>query len=102
MTAGSNSIGTARIAYVHPTANHVQTRLGPPAANAGSTTAAGSRRMSGQSNVEDNTVADTANATAPTTNNTPVTRRRRVPANVIVTPLNAVQYLDVVQRLYAV
>ncbi len=49
-------------------ANQVQTRLVPPATKAGSTTPAGSRRMSGQSNVEDNTVAAAANATAPTTN----------------------------------
>ena len=38
-------------------ANQVQTRLVPPATKAGSTTSAGSRRMSGQSKVEDSTVA---------------------------------------------
>ena len=64
-TAGSNRIGTARIAYVHAVANQVHTRLVPPAAKAGRTTLPGSRRMSVQSNVEDNTVAAAANATAP-------------------------------------
>ena len=57
-------------------ANQVQTRLVPPATKAGSTTPAGSRRMSGQSNVVDNTVAAAANATAPTRNKPPVVRRR--------------------------
>src|SRR5215218_3054708 len=60
-------------------ANQVQTRPVPPATTAGSTTAAGSRRMSGQSNVDDNTVAAAANATAPTTNSAPVARARPVP-----------------------
>jgi hypothetical protein len=58
-------------------ANQVQTRLVPPATTAGNTTLPGSRRMSGQLNVEDNTVAATANATAPTTNKIPVVLRRR-------------------------
>ena len=48
-------------------ANQVLTRLVPPPAKAGSTTLAGSRRMPGQLNVEDNTIA-AANATAPATN----------------------------------
>jgi len=47
--------------------------------NAGNTTLAGSRRMSGQSNVADNTVAAAANATAPTTNDPPVALRRPMP-----------------------
>src|SRR3954447_8271205 len=71
-------MGTARIAYVHAVANQVHTRLVPPAAKAGSTTPPGSRRMSGQSNVEDNTVAAAANATAPSRNSPPVVRRRPV------------------------
>jgi hypothetical protein len=62
--------------------------------------------MSGQSNVEDNTVAAAANATAPTRNSPPVVRRRPVLAttdvNVISTLLDAVQYLDVVQIMYGV
>ena len=64
-------------------ANQVQTRLVPPPAKAGSTTLAGSRKMSGQLNVEDNTAAAAANATAPTTNNPPVAQRspRPVPAD---------------------
>jgi hypothetical protein len=44
-------------------ANQVQTKLAPPATKAGSTTPAGSSRTSGQSNVEDNTVAPAANPT---------------------------------------
>ena len=64
-----------RIASVHAVAKDVHTRLVPPATNAGSTTSAGSRRMSGQLSVDDKTVAATANATAPTTNSNPVTRR---------------------------
>ena len=74
-TAGKSKIGTARIAYDQPVANQVQTRLAPPAAKASSTTLAGSRRTSGQLNVEDNTIAAAANATAPTTNNPPVIQR---------------------------
>jgi len=56
-------------------ANQVQTRLVPPPAKAGSTTLAGSRKMSGQLNVDDNTIAAAANATAPATNNPPVVQR---------------------------
>jgi len=61
-------------------ANQVQTRLVPPPAKAGSTTLAGSRKMSGQLNVEDNTIAAAANATAPATNSTPAVRRSPRPA----------------------
>jgi hypothetical protein len=65
----AKQIGTARIAYVQAVANQVQTRLVPPPTKAGSTTIAGSRRMSGQLNVEDNTIAAAANASAPKRNN---------------------------------
>src|SRR3954452_5991834 len=68
-------MGTIRSAYVQAVANQVHTRLVPPAAKAGSTTAAGSRRMSGQSKVEDSTVAAAPNASAPTANSPPVVRR---------------------------
>jgi len=40
-------------------------------------------RMSGQSNVEDNTVAAAVNATAPVRNSPPVARRRHVAVAVI-------------------
>jgi hypothetical protein len=40
--------------------------------------------MSGQSNVDDNTVAAAANASAPTTNSPPVIRRRPLPVLVTV------------------
>jgi hypothetical protein len=66
-TAGKSRIGTARIAYDQAVANQVQTGLVPPSAKAGSTTLAVSRKMSGQLNVEDNTIAAAANATAPAT-----------------------------------
>src|SRR4051812_8727552 len=68
-------MGTIKIAYVQAVANQVHTRLVPPATNAGSTTSAGSRRMSGQSKVEDSTVAAAPKASAPTTNRLPVVRR---------------------------
>src|SRR5437762_1864813 len=74
-SAGNSRIGTARIAYVHAVANHVQTRLGPPATKAGNTVLPGSRRMSGQLNVEDKTVAEAANVRAPTRNSPPVAHR---------------------------
>lgn len=83
-TVGSNRIGTARIAYVQAVANQVLTRLVPPATKAGNSTLAGSLRMSGQSNVEDNIVAAAANARAPTTNSPPVVRRRRLLVLVVV------------------
>src|SRR5688572_27169751 len=81
-------MGTIKIAYVQAVANQVHTRLVPPATKAGSTTSAGSRRMSGQSKVEESTVAAPANATAPTTNSPPVVRRklRSVVAVVIASP----------------
>jgi len=62
---GRSKIGTRRIAYVHAVANQVHTKLVPPAANLVSTTSAGSRSMSGQSNVADRTVAALAKARAP-------------------------------------
>jgi hypothetical protein len=79
-TAGKSRIGTARIAYDQAVANQVQTGLVPPSAKAGSTTLAVSRKMSGQLNVEDNTIAAAANATAPATSSPPVARRSPRPA----------------------
>jgi hypothetical protein len=55
-------------------ANQVQTRLVPPSAKAGSTTPAGSRKMSGQLGVEGNTIAAAANATASAPNSAPARR----------------------------
>ena len=78
--AGRRRIGTARTAYARAVANQVHTRLVPPSAKAGNTTLAGSRKMSGQLNVEDNTIAAAANATALTTNNPPVAGRSPRPA----------------------
>jgi hypothetical protein len=72
------------IPYVHAVANQVQTRLVPPAAKAGNTVLPGSLRMSGQSNVEDRTVAEAANARAPATNSPPVVRRSRASVPVAV------------------
>src|SRR6185437_5453741 len=97
-------MGTIKIAYVHAVANHVQTRLVPPATKAGNTTLPGSRRMSGQSNVDDNTVAAAANATAPTTDNPPVARARLVTVFVaaIARQLSScANILYAVQTLYA-
>src|SRR4051794_17657541 len=57
--------------------------------------------MSGQSKVEDSTVADAPNATAPATNRPPVVRRIAWPVIAVVigcAPLNGVQDLYSVQR----
>src|SRR4029453_13630247 len=66
-------------------ANQVQIKAGPPASNLVSTTSAGSRRMSGQSKVDDKMVAAVANVRAPTRNRAPVTRRRVAPLLSVVT-----------------
>jgi hypothetical protein len=76
---GKSKIGTIRMAYVHAVANQIQTRLGPPSANLVRTTSAGSRSMSGQSNVADRMVAAVANERAPIRNSVPVMRRSRRP-----------------------
>src|SRR4051794_41581712 len=64
------------MANVQAVANQVHTRVGPPSAKAGSTTAALSRRMSGQSKVDESAVAAAANASAPARKRAPVIRRR--------------------------
>src|SRR5688572_3457532 len=92
-------MGTSRIAYVQAVANQVHTRLVPPAAKVGSTTSVGSRRMSGQSKVEESTVAAPANASAPATNSPPVVRRRLVTVSAVVIIVSA---LDAVHDLYDV
>src|SRR3954470_546112 len=58
--------------------------------------------MSGQSNVDDKTVADTAKARADATNSAPVVRRRPVPVVAVVIGIPPSRQLYSVQRLYAV
>jgi len=68
---------------VQATTNQLQVRLAPLSAYSGSTTLAGSRRMSGQSNVEDSRVAAAPKVTAPTANRVHVTRRSRPSAEAV-------------------